>query len=73
MQERFYNTGIGSSMKIIKPGKLFDVKTFNANCYNCGCVFEFEEDDAKFNIDKKNGDYFTVFCPFCGKNVYFQP
>lgn len=49
-------------MKIISPGNTAP-KTYTCTCRKCGCVFEFEEKDAKRVQYPRDGEFLIVNCP----------
>lgn len=52
-------------MKIIKAGKPKAERIHRLTCTNCTCVFEFEEKEAHYNSDQRDGDYLSIGCPYC--------
>ena len=57
-------------MKIIKhgrdPSKSDPIRVTDLNC---GTVFEFTSDEATVRPDPRDGDYYEVKCPVCGRLV----
>lgn len=56
-------------MKIITPGRLPDLIEIRAACSNCGTVFEFTPKEATRQSDQRDGGYYEIPCPLCGKVV----
>jgi RNase P subunit RPR2 len=58
-------------MKIIKAGKLPGKTIRRATCPDCGCRFEFELREARFETDR-NESCLVVKCPQtgCTKDVW---
>ena len=56
-------------MKIITPGRLPDLIEIRATCNHCKTVFEFTPREATLRSDQRDGDYYEVHCPLCGKVV----
>lgn len=59
-------------IKIIKEGKIPKLKKriYEAACDYCGCRFEFETEDIKFQEKKLNEVISsTVECPCCHKDI----
>jgi len=56
-------------MKIIKQGKKLNRNpTYEAICYNCGCVFRYVSVEAVIvGWNQRDGDYHTLNCPDCKK------
>lgn len=53
-------------MKIIKPGVVTPM-TFRMQCDECGCIFEFNNTEAKYD---QREDSHWVGCPTCRKALY---
>lgn len=60
-------------MKILKPGKKPEEALYRVDCKNCGCLFEFNDSEAKFVPDNRNGDFLTIECPTCRMLVTTKP
>ena len=59
-------------MKIIKEGdlkKLKKIKRFE--CKECGCIFEAEKDEYKWD-SQYNVTYYYCTCPCCNQTVYTE-
>lgn len=59
------------AIKIIKQGQ---IERFTKTCPNCGCEFEYEQEDVKVDssvcLASYPGQYGTyVICPCCGKHL----
>ena len=52
-------------IKIINEGRK---EQFVADCWECGCVFEYGRIDMVRNISSQ-----YVKCPWCGADVYVKP
>lgn len=59
-------------MKVIRPGKLPEEKTYQGTCHHCECLFEFVRKEAEFESTCRNEDYLKVGCPTCKRLVYVQ-
>ena len=57
-------------MKIIKPGKLPELNTYNGVCYNCNCEIECDESEITLNYiaDTNDCPRSIVKCPTFGCN-----
>lgn len=55
-------------MKIIKQGKLPEVRTFTKTCSKCGTVFEFKEIEGVKEYHR-NELYLHVNCPLCFNSI----
>lgn len=53
-------------MKIIRKGKVERGYVYRFSCYNCGSIFELEEDELPDKWVHKYGVY-RYQCPVCGK------
>lgn len=53
------------AIKIVSPGRK-SRKIYRTKCAICNCIFEFEEEDAKYIEDPRDGDAWNVTCPECG-------
>ena len=52
-------------MKIIKKGSLPEEKVKRITCRKCSTVFEFQLNEARYNIDQRDGDFYSIDCPLC--------
>lgn len=60
------------AIKIIKEGK---ITKFTKTCPDCGCEFEYEQEDVNVDytvyLTSYPGKYNTyVICPCCGKHLH---
>jgi len=55
------------TVKIIVPGVLPEEKIITVKCPNCKCQFTFNPPDAKLEFDQRDGDYYAINCPTCGR------
>lgn len=60
-------------MEIIKRGKTPENRSYRTTCDNCGTVFKFQQLEATYMADNRDGDYLEIDCPVCGKEVRLQP
>ena len=58
-------------MKIIKQGKLPEVKTYVETCSNCGTVFEFNESEC-IKEYHRNDLYLYTNCPLCLNSITIE-
>lgn len=58
-------------MKIIKQGKLPEVKTYTKTCSNCGTVFEFSEKEC-IKEYHRNDLYLNISCPLCLNSITIE-
>jgi len=65
-----YNNFKGVIMKIIRAGTPETMRIFEGECIHCHTQVEFYQHEGKVTYDQKEGDYITVVCPICGKNIY---
>lgn len=61
-------------MKIIKHGKPKS-KTLRGKCSACGCQFECEQNEAKYQgpLPRGEGDFWRVNCPECRTELIIYP
>lgn len=52
------------TVKIIVPGILPEEKILTGKC---NCQFTFTTRDAKLIFDQRDGDYYAINCPTCGR------
>lgn len=58
-------------MKIIQDGNLERItKPMRFKCNECGCVFEAEKGEYKYELSGKNEDMYKCECPYCHKKGY---
>lgn len=55
-------------MKIIKEGIDPKKRTYRIECHICKTEFEFEQQEAKYNSDQRDGDFLSINCPICKTN-----
>lgn len=61
-------------MKIIREGDLARVKTMHRfECERCGCVLEADATEYRTESDFRNGHYFVIACPTCGREICLYP
>ena len=53
------------TVNIIKRGTPPREKIYAITCYKCKSEFTFQSDDATYNSDQRDGDYFSIYCPVC--------
>jgi len=56
-------------MKIIRPGKQRTERVYETTCRQCDCVFEFQEKEARYHSDQRDGDFLAIPCPTCSASV----
>lgn len=56
-------------MKIIQQGKNPNEKVYRATCRNCSTEIEFERHEANYHHDQRDGDYLSVPCPTCRRDI----
>lgn len=56
-------------MRIIKQGVPPETKEIEATCRNCDTVFAFLQIEAKRVNDQRDGDFWSIACPVCAKQV----
>ena len=58
-------------MKIVKQGRVPEKREYKVGCDNCDTVFIFEQGEAKYVSDQRDGDFLQINCPTCGKAVTY--
>lgn len=61
------------AIKVIKPGKKPETHRMEGMCNNCSCVIECERGDTEEFHDQREGSFYSVKCPTCGKVMYVNP
>lgn len=59
-----------NTMRIIKRGFIPENYVFQATCGHCKTEVEFEANEAKRTNDQREGDFLTVKCPLCGRDIH---
>lgn len=55
-------------IRIIKHGTPPDCGAiFKTKCLNCRTVFEWDTGEAQLKPDPRDGDYYEIPCPVCGR------
>lgn len=62
-----------NAMEIIRKGVASESKTYRVSCDNCDTLFKFQQLEANWVTDNRDGDYLEVDCPVCGKSVTVTP
>lgn len=57
-------------MRIIKEGKLPGKQMYRVTCTNCKTEFEFEQDEATYSSNQRDGDCLQIACPLCKQYIY---
>lgn len=60
------------AVEIIRPGIIPEEQPYQATCRHCFCEFRFNMGDAKYNHDQRDGDYLSIGCPTCARQVTAQ-
>lgn len=56
-------------MKIIYRGVDPEDRLIQAECINCKTRVEFTPPEAEYVSDQREGDFYRVACPVCGKPI----
>lgn len=56
-------------MKILKRGNAPTDRPIQAACRNCHSEIEFEIGEASVVSDPRDGDYLSIKCPVCGREI----
>jgi hypothetical protein len=62
-------------MKIIKRGKPQGTVPTTTTCDSidgCGTVFSWYQSEGKLVPDQRDGDYWDVKCPVCGRHIFIS-
>ena len=58
-------------MKIIKQGDLRRLdKTRRFTCRDCGCIWDANQTEYRYESDGRNEDLWICECPTCGRKSY---
>ena len=57
-------------MRVIKEGFIPEEYIYQATCNHCKTEIEFAAKEAKRTNDQRDGDFYTVKCPLCGREVH---
>ena len=58
-------------MKIIRQGDLSRLdKTRRFQCHDCGCIWDVNQTEYRYESDGRNGDTWICECPTCGRKSY---
>lgn len=58
------------TVTITKPGKRPEAITYDAKCLHCKCEFTFNPPDAKYENDQRDGDFYRIAYPTCGRDAF---
>lgn len=58
-------------MRIVRQGRVPAKKEYRVGCDNCDTVFIFEEGEARYVSDQRDGDYLEIKCPTCKESVTY--
>ena len=58
-------------MKILQEGKLPVERIYKLHCNRCSTIFEFQQKEAKYVSDQRDGDFLEITCPLadCNKKL----
>lgn len=56
-------------VKIIKRGLIPEERIHYVTCRHCRSELSFNEGEANRTSDQRDGDFFTIKCPVCGRSV----
>jgi hypothetical protein len=56
-------------MEIIFEGVIPEEKVRRARCTNCNTIFDFKQSEGKIQHDPREGDYLSINCPLCKKQI----
>lgn len=56
-------------MEILKKGTPPAEKEYEATCRNCGTEVRFKQHEGKVVYDQRDGDYITVKCSVCSRDI----
>lgn len=57
-------------MRILRHGVLPETKVYRGECGHCKAIFEFHRHEARFSSDQRDGDFLTIPCPTCKRDVF---
>ena len=56
-------------MKIISRGEIPEKKPVRMTCDHCKTLAEFEQSEMRPVFDQRDGDYWSVSCPVCEREI----
>ena len=56
-------------MKVIKQGQKPENKVYRGACRTCHTEVEFEQREAEYKVDQRDGDYLSIRCPTCSSAI----
>jgi len=59
-------------MEIIKRGIKPSEKQYEATCRNCDTQIRFFAAEAVRKSDQRDGDYLSIACPVCDRDIYLS-
>lgn len=59
-------------MKIISRGTIHEQVPHQSMCRHCYTVFEWMTPEARCHSDQRDGDYYSIPCPVCSREVTKQ-
>jgi len=52
-------------MKILERGQIPNEQLYEIRCTKCRTLFQFQQQEAKYHSDQRDGDYLMIDCPVC--------
>jgi hypothetical protein len=56
-------------MKVLKVGRFPEDKVYVVTCGYCKSEIEFAQKEGKITSDQRDGDYISITCPICKKQI----
>lgn len=56
-------------MRIIQQGTNPASRPLTGSCNHCDTVIEFLPFEAKFHSDQRDGDFYSIECPTCRRQI----
>ena len=58
------------AIEVLERGSPPSEKVYETHCNGCHSKLRFKRSDAQFTSDQRDGDFLSIACPVCGRNVY---
>jgi RNase P subunit RPR2 len=65
-----YEKGFEIMMRIVKRGIPKEEILIQAGCRHCDSVIEFSRSEGRITRDQRDGDFVTIICPVCGREIH---
>lgn len=56
-------------MKVIRRGQVPEERVYRVICNRCKTEIEFEQREATYHPDQRDGDFLSITCPVCMSQI----